>query len=417
MPALSARLGALREREFRLLFTATTITTLGDRVASIALVFAVLHIGSATDLGLVLGARSLAEAAIMLFRGVLADRLPRSHVLVGASLVQGVAQTATAIAILGGTGSVGLVLALQVMYGLGAGVVIPAEVGLVPQTVSGAWLQQANALQGLTRSGVQVLGPALGGVLVVAGSPGIALAVDGVSFFVCAAVLGRIRIPRRDQVPESFLRELRDGWREFTSHTWLWASVLLFGIGNLAFSSWMVLGPVIAEEDLGGAGAWAVVLTVGGIGSIFGALLAIRVRPTRPLVACTVAAVPIAGQLLALALGAPVWVLAATSFVASAGIGVHLTLWFTVFQQQVPEHAQSRVSSYDTLGSFVLVPLGLALVGPVSSVLGRHETLWISLGIMLASWAAILALPSVWAIRRADPEPEIEPPDLTTMTA
>ena len=417
MPALSHKLGALRERDFRLLFTATTITTLGDRVAAIALVFAVLHIGSATDLGLVLGARSLAEAAIMLFGGVLADRFPRSHVLVGASFIQGIAQTATAVAILGGTGSVGLVIALQVVYGLGAGVVLPAEVGLVPQTVSAARLQQANALQGLTRSGVRVLGPALGGALVVAGSPGIALAVDGLSFFVCAAILGRIRIPRRAGTPASFLTELRDGWREFTSRTWLWASVVLFGIGNLAFSSWMVLGPAIAEEDLGGAGAWAIVLTVGGIGSIFGALLAIRVRPSRPLVVCTLAAAPIAGQLVALAVGAPVWVLAATSFIASVGLGVHLTLWFTVFQQQVPEHAQSRVSSYDTLGSFVLVPLGLGLVGPVSSAIGRHETLWLSLAIMLASWAAILALPSVWAIRRADPDPQVEPPGLTTMTA
>lgn len=417
MLPLSHKLGALRERDFRLLFTATTITTLGDRLASIALVFAVLAIGSATDLGLVLGARTLAEAAIMLFGGVLADRLPRTHVLVGASLVQGVAQAATAIAILGGTGSIALVVALQIAYGLGAGVVIPTEVGLVPQTVSAARLQQANALQGLTRSGVAVLGPALGGALVVAGSPGIALAVDGASFFVCAAILGRIRIPRREGAPASFLTELRDGWAEFSSRTWLWASVVLFGIGNLAFSSWIVLGPVIAKEDLGGAGAWATVLTIGGIGSIVGAVLAIRIRPARPLVVCTLAAVPIAGQLVALALGAPVWILAAASFVASLGLGVHLTLWFTVFQQQVPERAQSRVSSYDTLGSFVLVPLGLALVGPVTSTVGRDETLWLSLGIMLASWAGILALPSVWAIRRAQPEPEIEPPGLTTMIA
>ena len=248
MRSLSHKLGALRERDFRLLFTATTITTLGDRLASIALVFAVLAIGSATDLGLVLGARALAEAAIMLFGGVLADRLPRTHVLVGASLVQGVAQTATAIAILGGTDSIALIVALQVAYGLGAGVVIPTEVGLVPQTVSAARLQQANALQGLTRSGVAVLGPALGGALIVAGSPGIALAVDAASFFVCAAILGRIRIARREGATASFLADLREGWTEFSSRTWLWASVVLFGIGNLAFSSWIVLGPVIAER-------------------------------------------------------------------------------------------------------------------------------------------------------------------------
>src|SRR5215203_3074288 len=238
----------------------------------------------------------------MLFGGVLADRLPRTHVLVGASLVQGVAQTATAIAILGGTDSIALIVALQVTYGLGAGVVIPTEVGLVPQTVSAARLQQANALQGLTRSGVAVLGPAIGGALIVAGSPGIALAVDAASFFVCAAILGRIRIARREGETASFLADLREGWAEFSSRTWLWASVVLFGIGNLALSSWIVLGPVIAEQDLGGAGAWATVLTVGGIGSVVGTLLAIRVRPARPLVACTLAAVLLSGQIEDLAL-------------------------------------------------------------------------------------------------------------------
>ncbi len=239
--------------------------------------------------------------------------------------------------------------------------------------------------------------------------------MDGASFFVCAAILARIRIPRRAGAPANFLTELRDGWGEFSSRTWLWASVVLFGIGNLALSSWIVLGPVIANEELGGAGAWATVLTIGGIGSVVGAILAIRVRPSRPLVVCTLAAVPLSGQLVALAVGAPIWILAATSFVASIGLGVHLTLWFTVFQQQVPERAQSRVSSYDTLGSFVLVPLGLALVGPVVSTIGREETLWLSLGIMLATWAGILALPSVWAIRRADSGAEVEPQSLTTM--
>jgi hypothetical protein len=190
--------------------------------------------------------------------------------------------------------------------------------------------------------------------------------------------------------------------------------VLLFGISNFVFvGSWVVLGPVVAKEELGGAGAWATVLTVSGIGSIFGAVVAIRVRPARPLVACTVAAMPLGGQLLALALGFPTWALAATAFVASIGLGVHLTLWFTLFQQQIPEHAQSRVSSYDALGSFVLIPLGLAIVGPVAAAIGRVETLWLSLAIMVVTWIGILLLPSVWAIGR-EPEADEAP---TTMAA
>ena len=130
-----------------------------------------------------------------------------------------------------------------------------------------------------------------------------------------------------------------------------------------------------------------------------GSFVAIRVRPRRPLVACVLFAALLSLQTLALALGAPTWAIATASFVAGLGIAVHLTLWFTVFQQQVPERAQSRVASYDTLGSFVLMPLGMALVGPLSDAIGITETLWIAVVVMWASWAAILALPSVWAIR------------------
>ena len=404
------RLGALRERDFRLLFTATMITTVGDRLAGIALAFAVLDVASATALGVVFATRQGVQALVVVGGGVLSDRLPRNLVLVGASLVQGVAQAATAACVLAGVGGIEAIVVLQAVYGLGLGLVIPAEVGLVPQTVSAERLQQANALQGMTRNLVGVLGPAVGGAVVVAGSPGIALAIDAVSFLVCADILRRIRIaPRVGAEAVGFLAELREGWREFASRTWLWASVVFFGIGNLAFAGWIVLGPAIADERLGGAGPWAVILTAGGVGAVVGGVLAIRVRPRRPLVACVLAATLISLQTLTLALEAPTWVVSASAFLGGLGIAVHLTLWFTVFQQQVPEHAQSRVASYDTLGSFVLMPIGMALVGPLADAIGLVETLWLCLLVMWASWAAILALPSVWAIRRAPATPAATP--------
>ena len=398
------RLGALRERDFRLLFVATTITTAGDRIAGIALTFAVLDIASVTALGVVFAVRQGVQALVVVGGGVLSDRLPRNLVLVGASIVQGSAQAATAACVLADVGGIEAIVVLQAAYGLGLGLVIPAEVGLVPQTVPPERLQQANALQGMTRNLVGVLGPAIGGVVVVLGSPGTALALDAVSFFVCADILRRMRMPaREDSDSPGFFAELREGWQEFTSRTWLWASVALFGLGNLTFAGWNVLGPAIADERLGGAGAWAVILTASGIGAVTGGVAAIRIRPVRPMVACVLAAMLISLQTLSLALGAPTWLIAVAAFIGGFGIAVHLTLWFTVFQEQVPERAQSRVASYDTLGSFVLVPVGTALVGPVAAAIGITETLWICLIVMWASWVAILALPSVWAIRRTPP--------------
>ena len=401
---LRERLGALEERDFRLLFAGTLVTTIGDRLAGIALAFAVLDISSATALGIVFAVRQGVQALVVVGGGVLADRLPRNLVLVGASIVQGAAQAATAACVLADVGGVVAIVVFQAVYGLGLGLVLPAEIGLVPQTVSPQRLQQANALQGLTRNLVGVIGPAVGGAIVVAGSPGVALAVDAASFVVCAELLRRIRVaPRESAERAGFVHELREGWTEFTSRTWLWASVVLFGIGNLFFTGWMVLGPAIAEERLGGAGAWATILTTSGVGAVVGSVVAIRIRPRRPLVTCVVAALPLSLQTLSLALEAPTWLIAAAAFAGGFGLAVHLTLWFTVFQQRIPEKAQSRVASYDTLGSFILMPLGMALVGPVSDAIGITETLWLSVAVMWAVWAAILALPSVWAIRGERP--------------
>jgi MFS family permease len=409
---LRERLGALQERDFRLLFTATTITTLGDAVGAIALAFAVLdlHGGSATKLGLVLGVRSAFNASLVLVGGVVADRLPRNYVLVGASLVQGTAQAATAGLVLSGHGSLLWLVALAALYGIGDGFIIPAEVGLVPQTVSPERLQQANALQGLSRNAVFAIGPALGGVLVVAGSPGLALALDAASFLLCAAVRSRIRIAMavREASP-GFVHELRAGWREFVSRTWLWSTVALFGIGNLVWSgSWSVLGPTIAKEELGGPGAWAVLASAFGIGSVAGGLAALRVRPPRPLVGSILSAAPLILILVGLGSSAPLWLLAGLAFLGGVGLSVHLTLWFTVFQQHVPEHAQSRVSSYDALGSFVLIPVSLAVVGPVSGVIGREATLLGAAGVDAVCLGVMLLIPSVWAIRRQAPVSTME---------
>src|SRR5207247_9577561 len=116
-----------------------------------------------------------------------------------------------------GGASLFLFVSLAVLYGAGDGLGMPAEVALIPQTISPARLQQANALQGLSRSAVRVIGPAIGGILVVAASPGVALALDSVSFFGCAFLLGLIRIPpRSDVLPPRFLHALPDGWREFS---------------------------------------------------------------------------------------------------------------------------------------------------------------------------------------------------------
>ncbi len=404
---LRGRLGALAERNFRLVFTSTTISALGDGVTTIALAFAVLQISnSPTALGIVIAARQASAAAITVAAGVWADRLPRHLVLVAASIAQGAVQAVAGILVVTGHASVWSLAVLALVFGLADGFVIPTSQGLIPAIVSTVRLQQANALLGLSRSILGVLGPALGGVLVAAGSPGSALLVDAASFGVGAILMLRVTMTRADHVePAPFFAELRAGWAEFRRQTWIWTTIVFFGIGNCVSTSLFVLGPLIAKHDYSGASTWAIVISAFSGGTIFGGIAALRYRPRRPLLASCLAAVPLVLQPFGWAFHAPVWLLVTIGIVAGFGLAIHLALWFTVFQRHVPEVARSRVSSYDALGSFVLMPLGSAVAGPVASLVGVTATLTGTGLIEIACFAAVIAQPSVWAIH-ADPVAE-----------
>jgi MFS family permease len=405
---LRGRLGALAERNFRLVFTSTTISAIGDGVAAIALVFAVLHIAhdSPTAVGIVLACRQVAAAVIALAAGVIADRLPRHLVLVVVAAVQAAVQGVVGGLVLSGHASVTLLAVLGAVYGLADGFVIPASNGLIPAVVSKARLQQANALIGLSRSILGFGAPALGGILVAAGSPGSAIVIDAVSFAVAAALLWRVRVAPRDDVvePEPFLRELRQGWSEFRRQRWIFNTIVFFGIGNFAGQTWGVLAPLVMKEHYGGASTYGLVLSAFGAGLVVGGVITLRWHPSRPLLASCLGAVPFGlGQFMLAAL-VPLPVLVATQVLVGTTLAIHLALWFTVFQQQVPEAARSRVSSYDALGSFVLIPVGTAVSGPIAAALGVRTTLLAAGVIILATNLLVLAQPAVWGIRN-EPAP------------
>ena len=400
--------GALAERNFRLLFSGATISGVGDGISLVALAFAVLKVSdnSPVVLGAVIAARQVANAAIVLLAGVWADRFRRDTLLIGASLVQGAAQTATGLLVIRGSGSVPALIALQATYGLAEGFVIPASIGLIPATVSAARLQQANALLGLSQNGTRILGPAIGGGLVVLGTPGGALLVDAATFVAAALFLVRLRLPERDEAIDatSFFHDMREGWSYFKSQTWLWTTIVFFGIGNFAASSYWVLGPLIAKHELGGAPAWAAVTAANSVGALVGGAIALRIRPRKPLAASCMSAWLFLLPALGFGLGLPLPVLIVFSAVSGAGIAVHLALWFTVFQQNVPPEAMSRVSSYDAFGSFVLNPAGAAIAGSVAAAIGTHETLLVAAGVIAVTEAIVYVQPSVHAIRARPPE-------------
>jgi MFS family permease len=400
--APSARIGALAERDFRLVFSSTTISAVGDGVAYIALVFAILHLShnSPTAVGIVLACRQAAAAIVTLAAGVSADRLPRHLVLVVVAGVKAAVPGVVGLLIVGGHATVSLLAVLAAVYGLADGFVIPAQNGLIPAVVSTVRLQQANALLGLSRSILGFGAPALGGILVSLGSPGSAILVDAASFAVAAVLLARVHLePREDVVePEPFLRELREGWSEFRRQRWIFNTIIFFGIGNFAGQAWSVLAPLVVKIHYGGAGHFGLVGSAFGIGLVIGGVITLRWHPHRPLLVSCLCAAPFGLGTWMLAFLVPFPVLLAAQVVAGTGLAIHLALWFTVFQQQVPAEARSRVSSYDALGSFILIPLGTAVVGPLAGQFGVRTTLIVAGSVVQVMNLLVLAQREVWAI-------------------
>ena len=402
----SQRLGPLRERSFFLLFTGRTISMLGSTVAPVALAFAIVGMGgSPADLGLVLAASFLPQILFLLVGGVWADRLPRNVVMVGADLVGAGAQGLLAVLVLTGSAEVWHVVVVSAVRGVSAAFFMPASTGLVPQTVRPEQLQQANALLGLSRNATGIGGAATGGLLVAALGPGWALAADAATYVLGACFLVFLRLPSVPEARRRFVDELREGWSEVRSRKWLWAIVVQFTFINaFSWSAFYVLGPFVAANHLGGAGSWGLILTAEAFGMLIGGFIALRIRPSRPLVTGNLAILLITLPLVALAVTADRALIAAAALIAGVGVEFFEVVWATTLQQRIPEHRLSRVSSYDWMGSFALVPLGTMIVGPLAATIGIADTLWLAAGIVVLAATTVLAVADVRRIRQVERE-------------
>ena len=392
-----SKLGPLRERQFRRFFVGQAISLLGDGMAPLAVAFAVLELtGSVSDLGYVFAARMAPLVAFLLIGGVAADRFSPRTVILASDGVRFASQSAMAALLISGHADLSHLIALQALNGAATGFFFPAITGMAPLVVSRPRLQQANALRNLAASGGEIAGPAIAGVLVATAGAGWALAVDAATFGVGMAFLAAVRLPpRTPRQGQSFARDLIEGWTEFRSRTWLWAGVLAAGLGNMVWTAFTVLGAALSKEELGGPGAWALILSSLSAGAFIGGVVALRVRPRRPFVAAFGSYLFLGVPIALLALTLPAGLVAAGALLAGAGLLFGNTVWETTLQQKVKPEALSRVTAYDWLGSLALQPLGFALVGPLAAEIGVEATLWLAATALVGISGVALAVPSI----------------------
>lgn len=413
---LPSDLRVLSLRDFRLVYGASAVSLIGDGVVPVALAFAVLDLtGSATDLGVVLACRTVALLGSLLAGGVVADRLGRRGVMIAADVARLVGQGAIGLLLVTGHATVAELAVSQALLGAASGFFSPASSGLLP-AVAGPYLREANALRGITMAGSNIVGPAIAGALVVAASPGAALLIDAATYAASALLLLRVSQSASARAttggPQRLLRELREGFAEVRSRTWIWSGLIVLSLINLVASAFPVLGPVVAKQHLGGAGAWAAILAARAVGGLLGGLGLLRLSPRRPLLIGTLACVATAVPTMLLAIPAPLAVLLPVTLAAGIGPIVFNTLWETTLIQYVPDQVRSRVSAYDWLGSLALAPLGLALAGPLASAIGISAAL---LACGATEWLLCASLLTVRDVRTLPPRPR--PPEAVPQAA
>jgi MFS family permease len=399
------------------MFGARTISFVGSAFANVALAFAVLDLtGSKADLGYVLAARTVPTIVFMLVGGIWADRLPRHHVMVASNVISGLSQAAIAALLFLGHAQIWQLAALAAVNGASSAFFFPASSGIIPQTVPESLLQEANAILRLGRNGSVIFGSAAAGLIVAATSPATGLAVDAASFLLAAALTAAMHLPSSLHMEKSnFVADLALGWREFTSRAWLWTIVLQFGIVNaVEQGSQSVLGPAVSAQHYHGAAGWGLIGAAQAIGLVVGGLMMLRARPQRMLLVATLAIILTTPFLFGLAIPLPLVSVLVLAFAAGLGIETFGVLWDTTMQQEIPQDRLSRVYSYDALGSFALVPVGLAVAGPVAEAIGTRPTL-IAAGVLsLGATFAVLFVPEVRELRRRrpielrEPEPALE---------
>jgi Transmembrane secretion effector len=406
--------GVLTVRNFRLFYTGYSCSLLGTAMSSVAIAFAVLDSGGTpADLGIVFTANIVPMVAFLLGGGVLADRLGLRPVMLAADVGRCAAQGALAAVLFLGHPGVWLFAGAAFVVGTGSAFFQPALSGLTVQLAPPERVGDANALFGMARPATQVAGPSLAGVLIAVAGPAVVIAADAASYAASAIALWQLSFPPDSGRghARSLLRDLADGWTEFTAHTWLWLGTVQFALFNLfTWGPYLVLGPVLAKAYLGGARAWGAVLACYGLGAILGGAAALGRRPGRPMLVSTIATFGYPMPVAALALHLPGTAVAAGALFAGAGSAIGQAFSATVIQQRVPAGSLSRVSAFEMVGAFAFGPVAFVAAGQLAALTGARAVLGFGATWSVFGTLVVLAVPSVrtlkWRPGPSHPGPE-----------
>jgi predicted MFS family arabinose efflux permease len=420
---VTRRFPVLAIRDFRLLLADRVLAPASFAFSLVGVSFAVLDAtgGSTAELSYVLAAQIAPSLVFLLLGGVFADRVAPQKVIIVGNVMMAAGEGTFGILVLTGHPALWQMIGLESLTGIGMAIFYPASSALLPRLVPEGLLQEASAVSRLAMNGGQMGGAVLAGFVVAAIKPGWALAICGIGLLGTVPLMLSLRVTALERTHQpGMLRELREGWSEFRSHTWLWVIVAQFAVVLMAwYGSFSVLGPVVARLHLGGPAAWGTITGAESFGLIAGGLISLRFSPRRPMLFVVVSGASIAISPLALAMLWPLPAICVASFALGTSMEIMMVQWTVALARNIQPEKLARVSSYDAFGSIMAMPVGAVLAGPIAAWAGVSVTQYGAAAMIVAA-SALALIPRDIRTLRADQlagPAAAEPAALTSTTA
>jgi MFS family permease len=415
--AVVRRFPVLGYRDFRLLLADRLLAPMAFAFSLVGVSFAVLYAtGSTADLSYVLAAQIAPSLVFTLIGGVIADRVPAQWVIIAGNVMIALGEGTFGVLVLAGHPQLWQMILLETLTGTGMAIFYPASQALVPRLVPGDLLQEASTISRLAMNAAQMGGATLAGLCVAAFGPGWALTVCGVGMLISVPLLLSIRATGSARAGDTgLLHDLRDGWSEFRSHTWLWVIVAQFGVVLMAwYGAFQILGPVVAKAHLGGPAAWGAITAADSVGLIVGGIVSLRFTPRRPMLFVVTIGAAIAVAPLALAMLWPLPLVCLASFGLGVTIEIMMVQWTVALARNIPPDMLARVSSYDLLGSVMAMPIGALIAGPLAAAVGVSAVQYGAAALIIAA-SALALIPRDIRTMRAGAGRELDTVPLDTV--
>ncbi len=394
--------------EFRRLLIGNGVNMLGSSIFIIGMSWTVAQIGGPKAFGLIWTSYFLGHLPLLLYGGMVVDRMPRRTVALIADLSQGVLVTLGIIALLAGFDEIKTLFVITFLTGGATAFSIPAIGALVPDLVEEDLLPQANALRGVAMTAAWMLGPLIGGFTVGLWGIEACLLIDVVTFIFSGVILWTIsEIPVvRDEEAGDLREEVAEAWAFVKTQPWLFAGILMFMIWHIGDSAIEIGVPFIVENKGLGANEYGLFGAVGALGAMAGSILG-GIRPIPKEIRGKVFYIFIGGIawcMLMWAMPIPFW--AILVFVLLEGVlgGTLGVIWRTTMSDSVDQHLRGRVNSLDAIGSLIFIPLAPILGGTMIEATNVLTTYSIAVAFMVLTTTAGLIVPSFRNFERVDSE-------------